>query len=100
MGICIASDRITVDGGKVGYMYREERIEPADSGWRFFCGDEDDEYVNVPENIAVYDINTILSFDKSITPYLNAAIGATFEREDENACFKVSEDFLLDKDGE
>ena len=35
MGYCIASDRITVDGGKVGYIYREEGDEPADSGWRF-----------------------------------------------------------------
>ena len=25
MGYCIASDRITVDGAKVGFMYREEK---------------------------------------------------------------------------
>ena len=44
-------------------------------------------------------------FDKNgeamdITPYLNAAVGTTLEREDENACFSVSEDFLSDKGGE
>lgn len=39
-GGCIASDRITVGGQKVGYMYRENLTNEADSGWRFFSGDE------------------------------------------------------------
>jgi hypothetical protein len=36
MGGCIATDKITVDGLKVGYMYREETDDGLDSGWRFF----------------------------------------------------------------
>ena len=36
MGGCFASDRVTVDGIKVGYMYREEPDKDLDSGWRFF----------------------------------------------------------------
>lgn len=36
MGGCLASDRITVDGMRVGYMYREEPDQDVDSGWRFF----------------------------------------------------------------
>ena len=36
MGGCFATDKITVDGMKVGYMYREEPDEPMDSGWLFF----------------------------------------------------------------
>jgi len=97
----VMATKMLVDGKKkVRFMYRETPDNIQDSGWRFFCGDEDDEYVNEPNNIAIYDINTILAFDKSITPYLNAAVGTTFERENENACFVVSEDFLADKDGE
>ena len=47
-GGCFASDRITVDGLPVGYMYREipdgeSPFGEYDSGWRFFAGDEDDE---------------------------------------------------------
>ena len=34
-GGCIASDRITVDGRPVGYMYRSRPDDPADSGWCF-----------------------------------------------------------------
>jgi hypothetical protein len=36
MGGCFATDKITVDGLRVGYMYREEPDEKMDSGWRFF----------------------------------------------------------------
>ena len=51
---CIATDRITVDGMPVGYMYREKPKEGAwfeeyDSGWRFTAGDESDEYMSVTE---------------------------------------------------
>ena len=31
---CIASDRIMVEGRKVGYMYREHADRKEDSGWR------------------------------------------------------------------
>lgn len=46
----VLATRMLVEGGrKVRYMYREEAItNPIDSGWRFFCGDEDDEYLNPP----------------------------------------------------
>lgn len=99
-GYVLATKMLVEGKKKVRFMYRETPDNSQDSGWRFFCGEEDDEYVNTPENIAVYDINTILSFDKSITPYLNAAVGTAFERENENACFVVNEAFLSDKDGE
>ena len=38
--VCIATDRITVDGSQVGYCYREEPMAEGDSGWRFAAGDE------------------------------------------------------------
>ncbi len=43
---CIATDRITVDGLPVGYMYREKPeegnpFEGYDSGWRFTAGDRE-----------------------------------------------------------
>lgn len=33
---CLATDQITVEGMKVGYMYRESPLNEFDSGWRFF----------------------------------------------------------------
>ena len=48
---CFATDRILVDGCRVGYCYREEPEEGDenwDSGWRFTAGDESDSYMDDP----------------------------------------------------
>jgi len=80
-GGCFASDRITVDGRKVGYMYREKPDDQIwDNGWRFFAGDESDDYVNDPSNLGIYDVNTIANYDPEITQYLDAPFGSAFER--------------------
>jgi len=97
----VLATKMLVDGKrKVRYMYHEGTTNPQDSGWRFFCGDEDDEYVNNPDNIAVYDINTILEIDKSIMPYLTCPEGTALEREDENGMFTVLSDFNPDEEVE
>ncbi|RNB79736.1 DUF2185 domain-containing protein [Brevibacillus fluminis] len=92
---CIATDRITVDGCKVGFMYREKPYQnnTTDSGWRFIAGDEDDEYMNNPENHAVYQVNTICNYDSEIIQYLDAPPGTAFIRD-------KSGKFVLDHDWE
>lgn len=82
MGGCIASDRITVGGSKVGYMYREASDQETDSGWRFFSGDESQQYVDSANNLAIYDVNTICNYDPAIIPYLQSAVGSSFGRVD------------------
>jgi hypothetical protein len=77
-GSCIATDRITVDGLRVGYMYREAPSDPVDSGWHFFSGDESQEYVDNPRNLALYNLNTIANYDPEITPFLDKAIGTAW----------------------
>jgi hypothetical protein len=79
-GWCIASDRITVDGCHVGFMYRETPYDAGDSGWRFFAGDESDSYVNDPANLAMYDLNTIANYDPAIIPLLDSSTMSAFER--------------------
>ncbi|WP_282296867.1 DUF2185 domain-containing protein [Stenotrophomonas sp. PS02289] len=81
-GSCMATDRITVDGEMVGYCYREESIDENDSGWRFFCGDEDEEYLGNATNIEIYDVNTIANYDRSVVSVLDSCEGAAFERVD------------------
>lgn len=78
---CIASDKITKEGWKVGYMYREEpNPNNPDSGWRFLKGDENEEYMNNPANHHVFAINTICNYDPDILPYLDAPIGTAYIR--------------------
>ena len=80
MGGCLTSDRITVDGLKVGYMYREEPDKDTDSGWRFFSGDETQEYADDPNNFAIYEVNTICNYDPAIIPLLDAPYGSALGR--------------------
>lgn len=78
---CIASDKITKEGFKVGYMYREEpTADNPDSGWRFMAGNEDDEYMNNPNNHHVFAINTICNYDKDIIPYVTSKVGNAYIR--------------------
>ena len=79
-GSCLATDRITVDGVVVGYCYREEPDNASDSGWRFFAGDEGEEYLIIPDNLGIYDVNTISNYDPGIITILGARVGSAFER--------------------
>ena len=79
-GSCIASDKITVDGLKVGYMYRENPTNKFDSGWVFFAGDEDEKYTDNPDNFSIFDLNTICNYDETIIPYLEPDVGSSFEK--------------------
>lgn len=80
LGGCMASDRITVDGARVGYMYREPPIRPEDSGWRFLAGDEDEAYMADPARHGIYDVNTIVNYDPDVLPFLEWPPGSGFER--------------------
>jgi hypothetical protein len=80
LGGCCATEMITVQGHKVGYMYREEPDFDVDSGWRFLPGVESQEYLDDPNNLAIYDVNTIANYDSEIIPFLGAPVGSAFER--------------------
>jgi hypothetical protein len=80
MGSGFASDHITVEGRPVGFMYRERRDNEIDSGWRFLSGDETQEYMDQPDNLAIYDLNAIANYDQAIIPFLEFAVGTELER--------------------
>ena len=79
---------ITVHGRKVGYMYRETPDNDSDSGWRFFAGNETQEYVDDPDNLSLYDVNTIANYDREIIPYLADPIGSAYERDTSGGGFR------------
>lgn len=93
----VLATRMLVEGRKkVGFMYREKG-EGDDSGWRFFSGEEDQEYTDNPDNIKIYDIKTILDIDKSIRPYLESAENCAYEREGGRGIFRMLEDYDFGK---
>ena len=79
---CIASDRITVDGLPVGYLFREQPLDPnaPDSGWRIFAGDEDADYMADATHFDFFHLNTICNYDASILALLNAPAPVAFRR--------------------
>lgn len=83
MGYVLATKQLINEKMKVGFMYRESPDNESDSGWRFFVGNESVEYVNNPDNVGIYDIDTIINLDKDVVPLLSAPCGSSFERNDD-----------------
>ena len=96
---CIATNRITVEGYKVGYCYRENPDGDWDSGWRFTAGDESEEYMDDPNNAGIYKLNTICNDDPDIIALLHTPVPCAFER-DENGVFQQIKDWKPDEDEE
>jgi len=78
----IATDRIMVDGCKVGYMLRNEprADHPEDSGWMFYEGTEDKAYCDEVSHFDVYMLNTIANYDQDIIPFLESPVGNAYFR--------------------
>jgi hypothetical protein len=85
IGECIATDRIVIDGCPVGYMVRGAPINEQDSGWQFFAGDEDEQYISEIDHHDVYDVNTIVNYDPSILSFLDLPVGSALGRDEAGA---------------
>ena len=86
-GACLASDRITVASKRVGFMYREPADNASDSGWRFFSGEESQDFADDPNNFEIYDVNTIANYDPDIIPLLDEPAFSAFERKSASSTF-------------
>ncbi len=87
---CLATDRILVDGEPVGYCYREQPSEKVshDSGWRFFAGTEDEDYLSNPENAGVYTLNTLCNYCPDVAGILASPYGTAYFRDDSGTLVK------------
>ena len=94
-GACFATDRITVEGEKVGYMYRKKLDSGStthdDSGWTFLSGTESQEYLDDAANIEIYSVNTIANYDPDIIPFLDAPFGSAFARDAKTGRFMLTD---------
>lgn len=92
-GRCFATDMIVVRGKPVGFMYREEPDNQHDSGWRFMSGLEDQDYMDEPDNLGIYDVNTIANYDPTIIALLDSPVGSVFERTPGTRNFRPVDDW-------
>jgi hypothetical protein len=80
---CFVTSRVSAEGRSVGFMVRlpvGPREGPELSGWQFLAGDEDQEYVDDPNNVHVTSLNTIANHDPAVIPFLDRPRGTAWAR--------------------
>lgn len=98
IGGLLVSNMVVDQNIKPGFLYREKRTRPEDSGWRIFTGFESEEYNDNPDNIGIYNPSTILKIDPSLKDILLKGVGSVYERvKDDSDWYKVT-DFDLEDD--
>ncbi|MBF4517348.1 DUF2185 domain-containing protein [Flavobacterium sp. ANB] len=98
IGALLVSKMVVDQNMKPGFLYREKRTRPEDSGWRVFTGFESEEYNDNPDNIGIYNPSTILKIDPSLKDILLKGVGSVYEREkDDSDWYKVT-DFEFEDD--
>ncbi|MFN8393889.1 MAG: DUF2185 domain-containing protein [Bacteroidia bacterium] len=95
VGFVIATKRVAEEEYKPCFVYREQPMDPQDSGWRVFAGDESQEYVDDADNSGIYAPATILAIDPSLQQVFMAPIGSAFEREHPEADWQAAEGFRM-----
>lgn len=75
---CVVSDRITVHGEPVGYLYRQATNRPGDSGWSFLAGTESETELGSANFADVWTLNELANFDRRVIPLLESPIGSAF----------------------
>jgi hypothetical protein len=86
-GYVFASKELFKENGQVGLFYHEFPDNPYDSGWRFFTGNETQEYCDNPQNIGIYNIESILKISPEIEEFLDEKGFIRFERQNPEESF-------------
>lgn len=81
---CFVTTRITRDGEHVEFMIHgapgDDEGDPDGHFWQFFAGDEDQEFLDDPDNIHIVGTNTVANHDPAVVPYLGAPVGSCWVR--------------------
>jgi hypothetical protein len=83
-----ASNMCLEKGNAVRFLYREPPDRKQDSGWRMFCGEEPEGYVDIPSNISLLIVGFLLDKDPTLLEPLKGSVGEAFEREGRGSPWK------------
>lgn len=78
-GGCVVSKRIMERTAQLKWMVREDPVEAEDNGWRFLSADDDDAYLEDPDNLMVVDFNEVADIEPAVLPVLNLPVGSSLE---------------------
>jgi len=74
-GGCVVSNNIINKKGNLKWCVREESLNKVDNGWRFFSDVDTEEFLNIAENMSVWDFNTIAEVEPAILLIYDMPIG-------------------------
>ncbi len=78
-GGCIVSKNILEGNGQLRWCVRENSINPADNGWRFFSDIDTEDYLDDPNNLAVCDYNTVINIEPAVLAIYSLPVGTDIE---------------------
>lgn len=76
----------------IGFCYRESSEFRIDSGWRFIYGDEDENYLDNPDNTITKDLSEVLAWKPELKNILSSRRGSQFEWDNTTNQFTPIED--------
>lgn len=77
-----------IDNNYVGYCYRENSEIKIDSGWRFLYGDEDEDYLDNPDNTLTQDLKDIIAWKPELKEILAFRQGSELEWNSDKEIFE------------
>jgi len=94
---CFVTRRVFDDEHPVGTLYRENPDETEEemsdfSGWNMMAGDEDDTYLDNPDNWVYVSLGSVLDIDDRFIDVLDAPYDSEFEYDPETDTFVEVED--------
>lgn len=75
------------DNNHIGYCYREYSDIKIDSGWRFLYGDEDEDYLENPDNSLTKNLSEVLEWKPALKEIFEARRNSEFEWDEANEKF-------------
>lgn len=94
---CYVTASVLDDEQPVGALYREnpdetEELVPDFSGWNIMTGDEDDDYLDNPDNWHYVPLGEVLNIDDRFIDLLDAPYDSEFEFDPEQGIFVEVDD--------
>ena len=86
-GYIVVSHHVIRQKRPIGYIFREEPENEADSGWRIYSGQESPNYADNPGNFSMFDAAKIIELDPAVEALLNEPYPVEFARYEEDGDF-------------
>ena len=91
LSYAIVSKQVSQQHEMIGFLYREAAAFEHDSGWRFFSGEESDEYAADPANFTVCSVSEIVQANPAVAPLLEQPAGGAWEADGEGGFRAVAD---------